>query len=222
MTTIKDETLLADIHQLLNSTHPVRDAFHIQGNSYRSWFPSRKGFDGPIPAESGLAADALRLLDLAPEVVMIVPEPFTLSYELDNEVRRYTPDFLLYLRDGRRAVIEVKWKKEAGLSDNKRRFEVIRTIFEAVGALFAVLTEETLRAPVLRQNMSLVESQKNRQLPVNTIETILKCLGDGPIPLGELTTAVGDQRIVLAAVYQGIVALDLFKPMSAHTLTRRA
>ncbi|MDE1715501.1 TnsA endonuclease N-terminal domain-containing protein [Chromobacterium amazonense] len=222
MNTIKDEALLARVTELLNSTRAVRDAFHIQGSSYRSWFPSRKGFDGPIPAESGLAADALRLLDLAPEIVMIVPEPFTLSYELDNEVRRYTPDFLLYLRDGRRAVIEVKWQKEADLPANKRRFEAIGAIFEAVGALFAVLTEVTLRAPVLRQNMSLVESQRHRSLPVNTIETILKCLSDGPVPLGELTAAVGDRRIVLAAVYQGIVALDLFKPMSANALARRA
>lgn len=223
MTSQINETLLATVCEQLNSTQPVRNAFHMHGyNTYRGLYPSSKGVDGTIPYESALAKEAIRLFDLAPEVVMIVPEPFALNYELDNEVRRYTPDFLLHLRDGKRAVIEVKYLAEANLPVTQRRFQSIRHLLEAAGALFAVLTEETLRAKVLQHNLALVESQRHRHLSSATLASLFQHLRHGPTTMEELSRAVGDRRLVLAAIGQNFLAVDLRKPILASTLIRRA
>ncbi|KUM02983.1 TnsA endonuclease N-terminal domain-containing protein [Chromobacterium subtsugae] len=65
--------------------------------------------------------------------MLIIPEPFALDYELDGEAHSYTPDFLLHLRDGRRAVVEIKYQAEANTPENQRRFQVIAPLIESAG-----------------------------------------------------------------------------------------
>ncbi|POZ62042.1 TnsA endonuclease N-terminal domain-containing protein [Chromobacterium alticapitis] len=214
--------LLATIRKLLNSKRPVRDAFHKHGNgSYRGICPSNKGIDGWIPNESGLARDAIRLYNLAPEVMLIIPEPFALDYELDGEAHSYTPDFLLHLRDGRRAVVEIKYQEEADTPENQRRFQVIAPLIESAGGLFAVVTEKTLRNKVIRQNLGLIEGQRHRLIPLTAKTAMLQILREGPASLEALSSAAGDVRLVYAAIGQEWLAVSLYKPLRPSTLIWR-
>ncbi|MGY8627950.1 TnsA endonuclease N-terminal domain-containing protein [Chromobacterium violaceum] len=222
MTSRNYEVLVAAVCKLLNSTHPVRDAFHKHGNgSYRGMSPSNKGIDGCIPYESGLARDAIRLYNLAPEVMLIIPEPFVLDYELDGEARSYTPDFLLQLRDGRRAVVEIKYQAEANTPENQRRFQAIASLIESAGGLFAVVTEKTLRDKVLLHNLGLVEGQRHRHIPLTAKTAMLQILSEGPASLEALSSAAGDVRLVYAAIGQEWLAVSLYQPLRPSTLIWR-
>lgn len=221
MTNFDKKALLSALRELLNSTTSVRDIVRRHGCSYRGFFQSAKAFEGPIPFESALAKDALRMFELAAEVVMIVPEPFDLWYELDHELRCYTPDYLLYLRDGGRAVAEVKWQAEANTSYNQKRFAAIDELIGDAGAIFGVLTETVLRTPILQRNMSLIESQRHRPIPAAVMGRVLTLLCDGDLSLGVLAEHLGSREIVFAAIGQGILAADLRFPLLNNTLIGR-
>lgn len=223
MTKLTDAQLLAKVIAQLNSRHSVHNNFYIHGanDAYFGRSPSRKSTDGgPISYDSGLSKDALRLFEVASEVETIVAEPFVLEYELDGEIQRYRPDYLLYLRDGTRAVVEIKYQADADHPDNKKRFKAIRSLLERAGAIFAVLTEATLRTKTLRENLAAVESQRHLDVSDSTLRTIFECLCQGPRTMAALANAVGDHRIILAAIYQNHVSVNLCKPLLANTLIR--
>lgn len=222
MSLIDKEVLLSTLRELLNSTAPARNVVHRHGRSYRGYFQSAKAFEGPIPFESGLARDALRMFELATEVTMIVPEPFVLPYELDGEIHSYTPDYLLFLRDGSRAVVEIKWQAEADRLHNQHRFEAIRKLMASANALFATLTETTLRDTTLQRNMSLIESHKNLRIPSVIVGQLLGYLRGGSVSLGSLGKRIGHPDMVLAAIGQGILATNLRAPLTNDTPIRRA
>lgn len=217
------DELAIKVCEQLNNPCPVRDAYHRHGHSYRGLHQSSKGVDGSLPHESGLSKDGLRMFDLASQVVMIVSEPFTMEYVLDGELLTYTPDYLLYLRDGRRAVVEIKWKKDADSEYNQHRFKAIREVLEAAGVLFAVLSEGILRAPTLQRNMSLLERHKHKVIPAVVVGQILGHLRIGNMRLGELVDRIGCRHTVLAALAQGIIATDLRRTvLTDASLIRRA
>lgn len=222
MTKLTDAQLLAKAIAQLNSRHSVRNTFYIHSNdAYIGRFPSRKSADGePICYESALSKDALRLFEVDSEVQTIVPEPFVLEYELDGEIHRYLPDYLLYLRDGTRVVVEVKYQDHADHPDNKKRFQAIRYLLERAGAIFYLLTESDLRTKTLQENLAAVESQRHLDVSDSTLRTIFECLCQGPRSMATLTNAVGDQRVILAAIYQNHVSVNLCKPLLASTLIR--
>lgn len=222
MSKVRFDIDVAHLFQMLNSKQPVREAFHKYGGHYRCVVRTNKGLDGEIPCESGLARDAVRVFNLAHKVVLVVPEPFTLTFIFQGEIYNYTPDYLLYLRDDSRAVVEVKYQEEADLPYNTRRFAALQQLFTLANAQFAVLTEKTVRAPILSRNVALVESQLARTLPAKTVEVMLNLLRSGPATFGQLTEAVGNRYVVLAAIGQGILEANLTKPLLDSTIIRRA
>uniref|UniRef100_UPI000640E3E6 hypothetical protein n=1 Tax=Chromobacterium subtsugae TaxID=251747 RepID=UPI000640E3E6 len=126
-------TIIEMIQAVLNSTNPVREAFHRHGNAYRGLIASTKG---RIPHESGLAGRIALMLDLAPEVRTIIPEPGCILYHLDEQLNSYTPDYLVLLRNRSRCLIEVKYAGEAARPENKRRHDVITRLVEQAGGMF--------------------------------------------------------------------------------------
>lgn len=216
------QLLVAKVLEQLNSRSSVRDAYHSHGSSFRGLNPSNKGVGGATPFESGLGRQALRLFELAPEVVFIVSEPFTMEYFLDEKVYRYTPDYLLHLRDGRRVVVEVKYRKAANSEFNRRRFAAIREILEAAEVIFAVLTEESLCSPILQRNMSLVERHNHLDVPAVALGQILGHLRHGSIRLGLLVDLIGCRATVMATIAQGHITTDFRSAeLTDNSLMRR-
>ncbi|MFG2557393.1 TnsA-like heteromeric transposase endonuclease subunit [Streptomyces sp. NPDC048496] len=80
------------------------------------WFKGQQHYSGTYWAatvgehviyESRLELGRLLFADLAPEVRHIVAQPFLLKADLDGEVRKHTPDYLLLTDDGP-LVVDVK------------------------------------------------------------------------------------------------------------------
>lgn len=214
--------LMFSVHELLTSTQPVRHVVQRYGSSYRGYWPSSKGIRGrPIPYESGLARDFLRLCEFLPDVVQIVAEPWRLTYELDEITYKYTPDYLLRMRDESVVVVEVKYNKEATLLHNQQRFPAIREALSQAQAKFVVATDRELRAPVLRANIALLEAHRHLELTQQTKGVISLWFGQPDVLFSVLVARVGDRHQVVAAIAQGILMCDITQPIN-QALLRRA
>ncbi len=201
-------TIVQMTQAVLHSTTPVREAFHRHGNSFRGLVASTKGSGGPIPHESGLAGRIALMLDLAPEVLSIIPEPGSIPYVLDEQLSSYTPDYLVLLRNDSRCLIEVKYAKEAAQPDNKRRHDVITRLVEQAGGLFAVLTENTLTQPGLRANLPLLEQYRFNLITTDARSWIATNLGQHPQSFSTVANVLG-RGTVLAAIAQGLIRTDI-------------
>lgn len=206
---ISSDQVSDSIHQTLESTSPSRDALHVYGRSYRGLFQSNKGLDGQsIQFESALARDALRLFELAPEVITIISEPSVIEFILEEELRRYRPDYLLHLHDGRRALVEIKYGKEAHTPTNQARYKEVGNLVEQAGGMFAVLTEEHLRTRVLQQNIPLLERHRHLEVTRSANAWLQKKLAaSGHLSLEAAANQLG-RPTVLAAIAQGLVLVD--------------
>lgn len=68
----------------------------ITKSSVSGLFPFR---DESIPFESYLEKDFLIRLESYKSVLRVESQPFTLEYELNGQIRSYTPDFLVWFRN---------------------------------------------------------------------------------------------------------------------------
>lgn len=213
------DTVSTYIRQALESEVSVREAFHIHGHSYRGLFQSSKGLNGnSIPFESGLARDALRLFELAPEVSTIISEPATIRFLLNGKQTSYRPDYLLRLRDGRRAFVEIKYAKEARNPANQVRYKEIGTLIEQADGMFAVLTEEHLRTHVLLQNLPLLERHCHVSVSISARTWLEQCIASTEhLTLADAANTIG-RATALAAIAQGLVTTDFRQ----HLITNRS
>lgn len=63
------------------------------------------------------------MLDTDDDVIVCEAEPFVIEYVLDGVTRRYVPDFLMTLRNGRRRLVEVKPRALLNLPINIAKME---------------------------------------------------------------------------------------------------
>lgn len=213
--------LMFSLHEFLTSAQPVRHVVRRYGSSYRGYWPSSKGVEGkPIPYESGLARDFLRLCAFVPDVVQIVAEPGKLAYELDGIPYKYTPDYLLRMRDGSVVVVEVKYWQEAQRPANQRRFRAIRDLLSRERINFEIATDRELRTPALRANLALLEAHRHLDLTQQTKGVISLWFARPDVLFPVLVARVGDQHQVLAAISQGFLTCDISRPIEGALLRR--
>lgn len=106
---------------------------------------------GMAEHESALERDFVTLSSFADRDAKITSQPVTIRFEHDGEQRRYTPDFLVEWRDGRAALVEVKY-----WADLRARWKRFRPAFAAGrcwirerGGSFRIATERAVRCPAL-------------------------------------------------------------------------
>lgn len=213
-------TLTDTVRRLLNSTQPVRVVVRRHGRSYRGFWPSRKGISPTIPYESNLALCLLRLCEFHPDVLKIIPEPGPMSIEFNGKLSRYTPDYVLRMRDGSSVVVEVKYSKEATEEENQLRFYVIGGLLARENSNLLIATEETLKNSVLQENLALLEAHRRVELTQRTREIITRWLDRTDVPFPVLVARVGDRHQVIAAIAQEIVSFDFQAPIDSARLWR--
>lgn len=106
---------------------------------------------GTAEHESALERDFVARTSLLHPTASIISQPLTLRFRHGARMRRYTPDFLVRLSNGRSRLIEVKYR-----SDLRLRWEEYRPGFSAArawareqGAMFRVATERRIRDAAL-------------------------------------------------------------------------
>lgn len=83
-----------------------------------------------IAYESKLESDFVVLTAALADVTSIISQPFVVPYlDRDGTYRRYTPDFLVTFRTGRRLIVEVK---PAALARRRRTRDMLRLVKRAL------------------------------------------------------------------------------------------
>lgn len=106
--------------------------------------------------ESLLERDAVLLFEFSPGVATFREQPWKVNYTLDGRVRRYTPDFEIFLRNGEILIVEVKPAMRLQRPEEARRFARIAEHLAERDIKFRMLTDETIRQPTLLNNLRML------------------------------------------------------------------
>ena len=114
------------------------------GRGFRGYFPSKK-LSRLVQFESLLERDAIKLFEEAKVVLAYREQPTVVYYYLNDEQRRYYPDFELSLTDDYVVHAEVKPKNQLLKKELMEKYIAIAKHYSSRPEIFVVLTENELR-----------------------------------------------------------------------------
>lgn len=91
--------------------------------------------------ESRLEMVVLKQLDFDPTLFGVLPQPFTIHYTKDGKPYRHTPDFLVWRKDAKPLVIDVKPRRSVNTERNARAFAVTRRLTSEIDFDFSIQSE---------------------------------------------------------------------------------
>ena len=147
----------------------ARTILRHTGGIVRGKFPSRK--TGRMVHHEGLLElDAIYHFENSPLIAAYTEQPETIQYPDGNRLRRYTPDFELFLADGSSVLIEIKPAELATKDETKHKLDRVAEHFTRIGRMFVVLTDRQLRVEPRLGNLRWIYHQAPRIRP-----SLLKC-----------------------------------------------
>ncbi|TYK72030.1 transposase [Comamonas sp. Z1] len=169
----------------------ARSIVRPTGGILRGKFPSRKN-GRLIHHEGMLELAAIYHFETSPLIARYTEQPQTIHYADGSRLRRYTPDFELFLTNGRAIYIEVKPEKFTEEPSTKHKLLQVNKHFERRNQSYVVLTEKLLQPQPRLSNLRQIYHQAPRLLP-----SYLKCSLElrrlsalFPLPLGEALTSL--------------------------------
>jgi len=180
---------------------PVRKVSNRGGNIIGR-FPSLK-MGRMIAFESLLERDFIYLLDYVTAVTWFEEQPLVIAYQHEGRSRHYTPDFLL-LENGRHVLVECKPECFMGTEQNQRQFAAAREWCRAQPWEFRLVTECTLRAGFLLENVKRLTRYARQTVAPglrSRIQAVLHAHPD-PLALDELVSvlALDDRTLAVASI----------------------
>jgi hypothetical protein len=150
--------------------------------------PSSRSITGKRPSrknslihafESALARDHTCLLEYDDDVEKHIVQPVTIQYGHESKNRRYTPDVMVYYKSYLNKpplLCEVKYEAElaAKAEEYKPRFQAAREHCDIHSMEFRVVTETTIRAPLL-DNITFISQYLRGQADKVLSHSITKC-----------------------------------------------
>jgi hypothetical protein len=141
---------------------------------------------GTASFESSLERDWLIALDFDPCVCAVLEQPFSIQYEWEGQIRRYTPDILAESIgvDGRYLVTVYEVKPLEELRSNwqsyKPRFRAAMRHCRAIGWKFKIVTEREIRTPFVTNAKFLRRYRYIKPQPLIAAQLLysLKALGE--------------------------------------------
>lgn len=110
--------------------------------------------DFGIEYESQLERQFLHLALIFPHIRKIIHQPFKFEYREQEKSRTYTPDFLLFFKDGGKIVVEVKPAKFVKKSLEK--FDYAKSVLLPKKIPFIVVTDKQIRAGTAARSAALL------------------------------------------------------------------
>lgn len=174
--------------------------------------------------ESLLERDYFYLLELDPDVVSYREQPGRIYYVLKGKGHHYTPD-LLVERQHVKQIVEVKPKRKTAEENFLRLFRLAEEVCRREGYEFKVATEEMIRVqPRLNWVKLLYKYARTPILPQHQVGCHELFAEKEQAPLGEVTefftSRGGDQRVVYALIYHGLLSINLSEPLSRDVNVR--
>ena len=158
-----------------------------------------------VEHESALERDFVTLANFRDPAAELVSQPQTIHFLDAGKPRRYTPDFLVSWSDGRKELVEIKYR-----ADLRAQWPNLRPAFAAArewalehGATFRIATERGIRGAELDNALRLIPL---RSAPLDTaacdaVLSALDCLRTPTI--GQLVSSVALERpLALATVWR--------------------
>jgi hypothetical protein len=176
-----------------------------------------------VQFESWAERGMLLRLDRDPEVVDYCSQPERFQYFYEGKLHTYTPDFMVWRRNGDIEIHEITLSIRQSRPDIRRREEAAREICQARGWHYIVHTEQSLPQPTELANLlALFHYRPGTYAHPEVTQNVFAQLdNDGhPVLLLALTTHIANslnmpQPVVLAGcchlLWHGKLATDLTK-----------
>ncbi len=157
--------------------------------------------------------DYMYLLEIDPDVVSYRSQPLKISYTLNNQLRRYTPDFFVQRRS-REQIVEIKPEKRLNQDQNLQLFQVMNSLGQSQGWEFIVITDKMIKKEPLLSNLKLLYRYAQIRL---TLQNLMVChqyfTNQPPIPLLTAQKHLQPQGItramLLKLIFLGFLETDL-------------
>ena len=155
--------------------------------------------DSLVAYESRLEMFVLRQLDFNPTTVSVVSQPFILHVADGENSFKHVPDFLAVSAVEEVTVIDVKPKKFADKTENKRKFGATAAACELAGWSYSVQSEPDR---LFIENLRWLAGYR-RDLPtVGTYaEQLIEACEKKSLPLQELVSKVGPSALVRPVLF---------------------
>jgi len=205
-------------------------------NSISGYFslPRKKS----INFESKLEKDFLTMISFSEHVLNIIEQPFTIEYEYEGKLRKYTPDFLVYFKPSgsgtppifhhKPLLVEVKRKEEI-----TKKFYELKPKFKAAikysaqeNYLFKLYDEERIYGTYF-ENIEFLRRYRRNQYDIHEQDKIIDYLsmfGESTIRslLNHLYDNQDDKNITFGHICQllerKILSTDFQKPIQKDSL----
>jgi hypothetical protein len=141
-----------------------------------------------------LEFDALFIMEFARGIRRFEEQPISVEYPLNGRIRRYTPDFGIEWKDGRRWFVEVKPSEKLAEPRTAEKFDALARWFSSKGDHLLVLTEKEIRRPIrLSQIRDLVSAASTAPL---TEVTLLPAFAEAGASIAEMRAAGIDIKLI--------------------------
>ncbi|GAX45978.1 hypothetical protein NIES4075_69990 [Tolypothrix sp. NIES-4075] len=162
------------------------------------------------------------LLEIDPDVLSYSTQPFKISYILDDQVRRYTPDFLVQ-RQSKQQIVEIKPSSWLDEQKNVKIFPVIASTLKSLGWEFVIITDEMMSRGSLLNNVKLL--YRYATIPL-TLQNLIICHQyfnlKSPVSLSTAINNLQSQGInkpiLLKLIFLGFLTTDLMTQLKNNSL----
>ncbi len=156
-------TELRKLYQAIADSHMAKRKFITKYTSLSGVISSKKN-NTYVWFESALEKDFALLLEYHPTVSQYHEQPVTIEYYVNGQLRTYTPDFLIFYRDGdsKPWLCEIKYKDDllVNFKKYKARYKAAVEYCKEQGWEFKLITEQNIRTPLLENLKFLGQYEK--------------------------------------------------------------
>jgi hypothetical protein len=154
---------------------------------------------------------------------VVTAQPVTIRFEHEGRQRRYTPDFRVHWSDGRREIIEIKYRVDlrAGWIRFRPAFAAARHWAHSNGARFRIATERGIRGPLLDTAKRLLPL-RSAPIDMALAERAVAHTRAHAVSFGDLIDALPASReaslaVVWRLIARGALIVDLAMPIASET-----
>lgn len=180
---------------------------------------------GTAEHESALERDFVTLSSYIDPHAVITAQPITITFQVGETTRRYTPDYSVTWSDGRREIVEIKYLSDLRANQErfKERFAAMKDWARTRGATFRVATEREIRGCAL-ENAKRLLPLRTAAFDPDIAQSLLSTVRRLVDPtFAEVMTAVpADRPSVLATLWcllaRGMLCVDPFLPITPNSI----
>lgn len=215
-------TNLADAEPALISVGtPVREfSWHPKQGNYPGWLWTATT-NSLVGYESLLERDRVLLADFDPVVASIASQPFWMSGQDGDRLRRHAPDYLLTRRDGSVVIVDVKPARMCEKPEVAAVLEWTGRLCRVRGWRYEVFHGED---PIVMSNLRFIAQGRRSMFLDEVVVAAVAAAGRAGMTLGEAEAQVRDfdpldvRASVLALVWRQAWAIDLSRPLSTRSV----